>query len=218
MPLRRAATALTASLLIAACAPPPAEQAEAEASQAVALARTGRVREAIPGFERAVALDANNLKARYNLGIAFLALGRPVEAAAHLERFVALRPADALGQFNLARAYAQQRRAEDALAALQAAVNAGYADYREMTTSGGLDLLHHDVRYLAVEALVAQRAGVKREELAGALGKGVGDYGGIQLPGLKLPTVDQGPSCAREDGGEPACSPPPGSAAPPATN
>jgi Flp pilus assembly protein TadD len=59
---------------------------------AVALAQQGRMREAIPAFERVTQLRPGDAPGWYNLGVAYAALGRLEEAKASLGRSLDLRP------------------------------------------------------------------------------------------------------------------------------
>ena len=189
-----------------------AAMATVKADEGLALAKSGEVRKAVTAFEAALKLDPSNLKARYNLGLAYLAAGGPVEAEAAFRAFLTARPDDAEARYNLARALAVQRRNDEALRELQAAVNAGFSNHAALQSAGGFEALHQGGRYIAIEALVAQRAGVVQlQPGAGVLGKGAADaaqgYGGVPVPGLMLP--GQKKNCTPRPDGTLACEEPP---------
>jgi Flp pilus assembly protein TadD len=74
------------------------------------------------GFERGLALDANDVEALANLGALELDTGDPVAAAALLERAVAVNPGHARAHYNLGRARALAGQVDAALRHLQRAV------------------------------------------------------------------------------------------------
>jgi len=197
--MRRGLLALL--LCAAACARPPAER---EARAGVERAKEGDVEQAMAHFERALALDPDQLVALFNLGLAHLQQGQYVQAAERLARFAELRPDDARGHFELARARALAGWPEPALASLKRAVELGFADYDLLVGDGVFQPLYAMPQYVALEMTVAQRAGV--EPRAGVLGAPGGDTlgpGTQTLPGVRLPQAQK--PCAR---GDAACGTP----------
>lgn len=86
------------------------------------LVASGRLREAIPVFERIVRLSPNEATAHFNLGAAYLDAGRPGVAAAGFRRAVALKPTYAEAHFNLGVVLEQMSQPREAIAALRKAV------------------------------------------------------------------------------------------------
>jgi tetratricopeptide (TPR) repeat protein len=193
---------LVALLALGAC--DAAGRADAEATRGLSLARAGKLQESVAAFDRAVEIDPGNLKAQYNSALALEQLGRKAEAIERMAAFTRLRPADAPGWFELARMHAGMAEQDQALAALKHAVDAGFADYAKLTTGGPFRALYPDIRYVALESVVAQRAGAEPD--AGFL-EGVdrqAAYGGtalrkLEVPGLirdgECPGKAQGKSC-----------------------
>jgi tetratricopeptide (TPR) repeat protein len=87
-----------------------------------ALEASGRAREAIPEFERALALNPRDARTQFNLGTALDELDRTAEAIPHLEEAVKLSPQDRLSRENLAIALLRAERPEDAEKQLRAAL------------------------------------------------------------------------------------------------
>lgn len=206
-------TTLTACLLLALAG--CARTAEQEASRGLELAREGRIEQAVEAFDRALAKDPENLKALYNRGLAMLLLGDGPEAARSLGLFVQIRPDDMEGHFNLARAWALAGRNGEAIASLQRAVELGFSDHDLLIEGGGFQALYRDIRFVQLETVVAQRAGVLPS--GGSLGRLEGPaYGGIpvdvRLPGTTGPrsTCDR-PLAAADtgagEGSDAACDP-----------
>jgi tetratricopeptide (TPR) repeat protein len=101
-----------------------------------AHAQTAHWRDSIALWSRAIALDADNDVARYNLALALVEAGRPAEAEPHLELLLAQVPDHAL-----ARAQLSGMRADRAQRAADAAATAGRL--REAVT-GYTEVLAHD--------------------------------------------------------------------------
>jgi len=69
------------------------------------LGREGDLDQAVVGFQQAIALEPNNVVARYNLGTALLWRREPVAAARLLEDAIVIRPDHVPSYNNLAKAY-----------------------------------------------------------------------------------------------------------------
>lgn len=167
-------------------------QAAHLAARGLEQAREQHLDKAMELFDGALALDPHNLKALYNGGLAHLFLRQGTEAADRFLVYVELRPEDPLGHFNLSRARALEHRGEDALASLRRAVELGFDDHAELS-GGGFESLEDDLRFIQIEALVAQRAGIQVEA---DRAQGAGAYGGQQLRPMVLPG-QPGRSCRR---------------------
>ena len=96
--------------------------ARAHASQALALSQRGRPAEAVPVFQRALALDPQSAATALNLGTAYFELRDFAEAAVHFRRAMALSPKLAAAQTNLGAALLELGDATGALAAHEAAL------------------------------------------------------------------------------------------------
>jgi hypothetical protein len=84
-------------------------------------AQVGRWDDAIPRLERAIELDARNLRALNNLGVGYLRTARPADAEAVLARAVEVNPAHFRSWFNLGAArIAQGKRASGCAAITRA--------------------------------------------------------------------------------------------------
>jgi Flp pilus assembly protein TadD len=90
----------------------------------IALARAGKLDDAIPYLEKAAQLSPWDAKAHSNLGAALAEEGRSAEAIAECERALQLSPGDVEGQANLAIALAKAGRTDDAIAHFEKAVSA----------------------------------------------------------------------------------------------
>ncbi len=86
------------------------------------LSRQGRRTEALPLYERALALDPNDADVHNDFGNDLILLGRPPEALPHLERAVALKPDWAELQGNLGNALRALGRVPESIAHYQRAV------------------------------------------------------------------------------------------------
>jgi Flp pilus assembly protein TadD len=80
-----------------------------------ALARAGRLSEAVPALERAIALDRASASLENFLGGALLGLGRGAEALVHFQAAAALAPRDPRLRFNLARVLSAAGRHREAI-------------------------------------------------------------------------------------------------------
>jgi tetratricopeptide (TPR) repeat protein len=96
--------------------------AEVHGLLAIALARLGRLDEAIADFNQALQLDPNDARIHYNLGTALLKKGRFEEAIASFQRAVQANPAYAGAHNNLGEALRCQGRVEEAIVSLTEAV------------------------------------------------------------------------------------------------
>jgi tetratricopeptide (TPR) repeat protein len=90
------------------------EDADARTSLAQVLVRLKRTEEALPHFERALALDPQRPAHHVNLGNAFAQLQRWDEAVDSLRRAQEMQPGDSVTRFDLARAL--HRKGDDAAA------------------------------------------------------------------------------------------------------
>ena len=176
--------ALAAVLLAVGCG--ARDRAETLASEGLARARAGQLDLAAETFRQALREDPTNPKARYNLGVALLSLGRADEAAAEFRRFVEERPHDAPAHLQLARALARTGRPEAALTALQRSVAEGFAEPEAMKLPE-LDPLRRDLRFVQLEAVIAQRAGVRPGPVHEFAGRESAGYGGERLQAAPLP-------------------------------
>lgn len=190
----RLALSIALAALLGACAS-SAERAEGEASAGLEKARSGALPEAIGHFERALELDDENPKARYNLALAHLVSRRGAEAAVHLRRFLETRPDDAAAHFELGRALALAGSPDLAIAELQRAATLGFSDFSALE-GGGFESLEEDLRFVQVRALLAQRAGVVLHPEQFRPGNGTG-YGGVAVP-VPLPGLAPVGACGRE--------------------
>jgi tetratricopeptide (TPR) repeat protein len=96
--------------------------ARAHGSHALALLNRGRAAEAVPGFQRALALDPKSAATELNLGTAFFELRDFATASAHFRRALALDPTLAAAHSNLGAALLELGDAAGALAAHEAAL------------------------------------------------------------------------------------------------
>ena len=93
------------------------EDADARTSLAQVLVRLKRTEEALPHFERALALDPQRPAHHVNLGTAFAQLQRWDEAVASLRRAQEMQPSDSVTRFYLARAL--HHKGDDAAAVIE---------------------------------------------------------------------------------------------------
>lgn len=172
--------------LLAGCT----SEADRLADRGLAAARGGDLSGAIRTFDEALAREPGHPKASYNRGVALLGLGDWAGAAAQFGRFVQSRPDDPLGWLEKARAEVLLEKREAGLASLQRAVELGFADHQRLVEDGVFAPLFSDLRWVALEMTVAQRAGV--EPRGGVLGVQAGAPAG---PGnWKLPPMGLGPA------------------------
>ncbi|MBL9211881.1 MAG: tetratricopeptide repeat protein [Opitutaceae bacterium] len=94
----------------------------AHASLGLALSDRGRAAEALPHFQRALALDPRDVATEQNLGHAHFKLGQLAEAEACFRRAIALNPAFASGHNNLGATLLERRDFAGALAAFASAL------------------------------------------------------------------------------------------------
>jgi len=85
--------------------------------QGIALARQGRIDDAVHAYERAIATEPGLAEAHYNLGIAHRAQGRMADAAACWRRAIALRPDFVPAHNNLGSALLELGQVDAAIAA-----------------------------------------------------------------------------------------------------
>ena len=90
------------------------ENPRVHASLGTAWVRLGQPAEAVPNYERAVALRPDYADARNDLAAALLQLGRPGEALPHAQAAVRLKPADADIRYNCGNAHAANRQLAEA--------------------------------------------------------------------------------------------------------
>ena len=113
----RAQAAFSALLNRPAGLPPlPRPLPEAQSNLGVALARDGKLSEALAAFERATRADAEEPAYWLNLGLLQLRAQKPEAAIEPLRRVLSLQPADAEARALLALALDQSGRAEEAAA------------------------------------------------------------------------------------------------------
>jgi tetratricopeptide (TPR) repeat protein len=182
--IRALPLALSGLLLAAGCG--SGDRAEALAREGLAQARAGHLDPAVETFRRALREDPGNPKARYNLAVALLTLGRAEEAATEFRAFLEGKPDDAPGHFQLARALARAGRTEEALTALQRSVALGFDEHPAMALPE-LEPLRRDLRFVQLEAVVAQRAGVRPPVATDFAGRDGVAYGGERLAPAPLP-------------------------------
>jgi thioredoxin-like negative regulator of GroEL len=96
-----------------------------------ALMGAGRLAEAVPNLETAVALDPTRADTESDLGLALLQSGRAEEAIPAFRRAVALWPENPLIRFNLARTLLATGERDEAIAILR--VVAGEEAWRDLT-------------------------------------------------------------------------------------
>ena len=80
-----------------------------------ALAREGRIAEALGQFEEALRLKPRNADVHFNLGLALALLGRTSEAVEHYEQALQISPNDAARQYTLANILRKAGRAPEAI-------------------------------------------------------------------------------------------------------
>ena len=102
------------------------------------LGNRGQLDEALPHFERAVALRPNRANHRANLGLALLKARRPAEAEEHLRRALAEEPGNADTRWRLGLALAQQGRLVEASREVERAVADSPRHVGALTTLGML--------------------------------------------------------------------------------
>jgi arylsulfatase A-like enzyme/Flp pilus assembly protein TadD len=90
------------------------ELAEAHADYAIALAKLGKYRDALPHFERALAMEYRDAMLYNYLGITYAELGEREKAMQAYEQAVALNPRYAAAFLNLALQYRKQNQPEKA--------------------------------------------------------------------------------------------------------
>jgi tetratricopeptide (TPR) repeat protein len=113
----RAQAAFSALLNRSPGLPPlPRPLPEAHSNLGVALARDGKLTEALAAFERATRADAEEPAYWLNLGLLQLRAGKPDAAVEPLRRVLSLQPGDAEARTLLALALEQSGRAEEAAA------------------------------------------------------------------------------------------------------
>lgn len=188
--------------------PDPAKSADELAAEGVAIGARGELMDALLWFDAALAKDPRHLKARYNQAVTFANLGRIAEAEASFQAFLEVRPTDVAARYELARIQAQQSRGAAALDSLELAVRDGLADPAALK-AGGFGAIEHELRYLALQAVVAQRAAaagrpVPDDEFAREGSRS--NYGGLTVPGLKLPGVRNAGECKRQPDGTMQCT------------
>lgn len=192
-----------AAAILALVASGCSESADALADRGLVAARSGRLPEAISLFEEALTTDERHAKARYNLGIAFMERGDAEKAATQFRTFVDERPEDSLGHFSLARAELKAGRQEAALRALRDSVLYGFSDAGALSAAG-FDILANDIRYVQLEAVVAQRddrpaPSETAVEFPGRTSDGYGSERlgqAVPLPGTRI----NAPNCADGEG------------------
>lgn len=112
-------------------APPPAPDDVAQLfARAVQLQRAGKLAEAIPEYQRFLALQPRNVEARSNLGAALAVEGRYAEAIAQYQEALRVDEANVSVRFNLAVAYYKASDIPDAAAELEKVVAATPGDKR----------------------------------------------------------------------------------------
>jgi len=107
-----------------------AMRAVTETNLATALQTDGRIDEAIPHYQRAIALQADYAPAYNNLGTALRAQGKPLDAVAEYQRALSFRTAYPEAHYNLANALTDAGRPKDAAEHFRIALQAmpGSAD------------------------------------------------------------------------------------------
>jgi Flp pilus assembly protein TadD len=91
------------------------ENARARTNLGNALARSGRIPDALPHYTAAIRIDPKYQEAHANLGLALLQAGRPAEALPPLGEALKLRPGDTEAERNLGEALANLNRMPEAL-------------------------------------------------------------------------------------------------------
>jgi Tfp pilus assembly protein PilF len=109
---------------------PAAAEMAAVFDRAVELQKAGKLAEAIPEYERFLALQPGNVEARSNLGAAFAAQGRYAEAIEQYQQALRMAEGNAQVRLNLAMAYYKAADITTAAAELVKIVAAAPADKR----------------------------------------------------------------------------------------
>lgn len=168
----------------AGCGPNPAA-VDRLVAEGVDLAKAGETASALERFDRALRFDPEHPAALVNGGLAALLEGRPEEAKHRLERYLASDDRAVLPRVYLAHALAALGDHDGAIAALQAAVRHGFRDL-EALSSEAFQPLRHDLRFVQLTSLVAQRNGRR----APVDDRGRPLFGGEALRTLSVPGVE----------------------------
>lgn len=91
------------------------EDARANIKRGEALARDGRLPEAIECYQQALSMSADIAEAHFNMGNALIDLGRPAEAVECYARVLAIHPDSAEAHHNLGNAWRSQERVDQAI-------------------------------------------------------------------------------------------------------
>ena len=81
----------------------------------MALARTGRIEEAIHHFEQALRLRPDDAEAHTDLGVVLAGMGRIEEATNQFEQALQINPDDAEAHYNLGNVFLQEGKFSDAI-------------------------------------------------------------------------------------------------------
>jgi tetratricopeptide (TPR) repeat protein len=124
----------------AATTNPAAAEVVAVFNRAVELQKAGKLAEAIPEYERFLALQPTNVEARSNLGAAFAAQGRYAEAIEQYQQALRVDETNVQVRLNLAVAYYKAAEISTASTELQKVVAATPTDKRAVLLLGDCHL------------------------------------------------------------------------------
>ena len=96
--------------------------AKVHVNQGIALASSGRPREAVRHLRQALRIDPSYADAHFNLAVALAGQGRAQEAIKHLKAYVEIKPADPMARVQLGALLQQQGAAGDAAAQFKKAI------------------------------------------------------------------------------------------------
>ena len=122
------------------------KKSRAHANLGIALAGENQHEEALVAYDRAIALDANNVRALYNRAIAMGALGRLDEAVEAYRDVLAIAPGFWQASYNLGQSLGELGRHEEAIAAYRQSLSAlpEHAEARIMLANALAKLNRHE--------------------------------------------------------------------------
>jgi tetratricopeptide (TPR) repeat protein len=98
----------------------------------------GHKEEAIASYERAIAIQPQDISALYDQGLTLYELCRYSEAIASYTKALRLQPNTAIFWYNIACCYALQSQVEQAIENLQQAINLSPEKYRALASNSSI--------------------------------------------------------------------------------